>query len=284
MSGFSEHWLSLRETVDHAAINPELLKQVAAHFAGQADITVTDLGSGSGSSLRAISPVLPANQTWRLVDNDRLLLDHARRRLSRWADRGYDSGDHLHLVRGEQQIKVEFKEADIGARLPQRHVDGAQLVTASAFFDLTSEAWIKNFCRTLAELSAPLYALLTYDGSEVWQPPHPADPDMLRAFHHDQRRDKGFGPAAGPQAAAQLAKALEESGYSVRQSPSPWRLDVRHKELIDALAQGSAQAVAQTGMVRPAQIASWQSARRDAASCVVGHADIFGVPIRRAGK
>ena len=70
MSGFSASWLALREPYDVAARNREVLDTMAAAFAGVAPLAVTDLGCGTGSTLRAISPLLPASQSWRLADND----------------------------------------------------------------------------------------------------------------------------------------------------------------------------------------------------------------------
>ena len=77
MSGFSASWLALREPYDRRARNADVLNAMAARFREQSSIAVVDLGCGTGSTLRAISPRLPAQQNWRLVDNDLSLLAHA---------------------------------------------------------------------------------------------------------------------------------------------------------------------------------------------------------------
>ena len=275
MSGFSADWLSLREPVDHQSINSDVLKQVCAHFAGASDLVITDLGSGSGSSLRALSPYLAPRQRWQLVDYDPVLLARARQTLADWADEAKVVGSSLLLRHGDREVRVECVEADLGSGLPGNLLDGADLVTSSAFFDLVSEEWIATFCRQLAARSVPLYAVMTYNGQEVWSPPHSSDAQMLAAFHQDQHRDKGFGPAAGPQAADALARCLVESGFSVSQGQSPWQLDTSHRHLMQALASGSADAVAKTKLVPTADVEDWRAASLDATSCIIGHVDVF---------
>ena len=42
-----------------------------------------------------------------------------------------------------------------------------------------------------------------------------------------------------------------------------------------ALAEGSAQAVRETGLVEAERIAAWLSQHRAAQQCVIGHQDLF---------
>lgn len=278
MSGFSPDWLALREGADHAARAPEVAHAVFAHYADCASATIVDLGCGTGSNLRAMAAHLPPRQIWRLVDQDRHLLDAARGRLVSWADRAQTEGADMRLQKGAKDITLHLEEADLARDFESvldRHAD---LVTATAFFDLVSAHWIDDFCAALARRRLPLYAVLTYDGREQWSPPHASDAPMLAAFHAHQQRDKGFGPAAGPFAAAHLARALEEQGYRVTSAPSPWRLAEADHALMAQLARGAADAVAETGLVGESDIASWLAARESAQACVIGHVDLFARP------
>ena len=78
-------------------------------------------------------------------------------------------------------------------------------MTAAALFDLVSASWIGSLARDIAAAGAAFYTALTYNGADGLSPPHPADAAMLAGFHAHQRRDKGFGPAAGPRATARVA-------------------------------------------------------------------------------
>lgn len=275
---FSAAWLALREPADHQARNSGLRDAVATSLAGSAHVTIVDLACGSGSNLRGLAAHLPKSQTWRLVDHDPLLLAAAREALVVWADR-IESSDPLILVKGDRRIDAVFREFDLAVD-PGPVLDGADLVTAAAFFDLVSSSWIDRFCAELARRELPLYTVLTYSGEEVWLPPHTADAAVLGAFHEHQASDKGFGRAAGPRAASLLVGALEGQGYRVAAAESPWLLGRSEAELMQALADGAAAVVAKSFLVRAATVADWQIARRTAASCRIGHIDLFAQPPR----
>lgn len=277
MSGFDPAWLDMREGPDHRARNADVLAACAAHFGTRDHMRIVDLGCGLGSNLRALAPHLPARQSWRLVDHDPILLEAARARLARWADSAdVGDGDALTLLRDGKAIEVAFIQADL-ARGAGGLLEGADLVTAAALFDLVSKDWLQAFVSGIVASRTPFYTVLTYDGVETWSPRHPQDAPMLAAFHAHQARDKGFGPAAGPNATAVLATLFEAQGYAVTQGASPWRLGDHERAMIGALANGVADACAETGMVAPEAIADWRAARRHA-EVVIGHLDLFARP------
>jgi hypothetical protein len=277
MTGFSADWLALREPADHAARSEELLAAVAAHFADRRETRIVDLACGACSNLRALAPRLGPRQAWRAIDYDAGLLDAARRRLVEWAD-SVTHTDPLRLVKAGREIEVAFAQRDLAAPSDDLFAD-VDLVTAAALFDLVSTSWIERFCDLLAARRLPLYAALTYSGEEVWSPPHSADAEMLAAFHAHQARDKGFGPAAGPRAPEALRTALAARGYAVRLAPSAWRPNGgEHRALIAALAESAAAAVLDTGLVAQSAVRAWETARRNAEHCDIGHVDLFATP------
>lgn len=276
MSGFAADWLDLREPADHAARDQELASALAAAFAGHGAVTVTDLGCGTGSNLRALAPLLPARQHWRLVDRDGGLLLAAQDRLSAWADGAEPAENGLRLAKAGCEIAVSFCCLDLARDLEGALGPAPGLVTGAALFDLTSTEWIGTLAGAVVRRGAAFHAVLSYDGSEEWKPQHPADQAVHAAFLRHQARDKGFGPAAGPRAAGALAEAFTAAGYAVRVGRSPWRLDQAHGELIRRLAEGIAAAAGETGLPK-ALVAEWLKARRSAASCEVGHADVLAL-------
>jgi SAM-dependent methyltransferase len=275
---FSAQWLALREPVDHRSVNQVLAARVADWFGTPDHISIMDLGCGAGSNLRGTWRLFGDSQHWTLVDYDPLLLAAARTRLAAWADEASEAGEELLLVKDGKRLMVDFRRADLNADLEKVLDWQPDLVTAAALFDLVSPSWIDRFVGALAARRLPLYTVLTYDGREVWQPPHAADAAMVAAFHGHQHSDKGFGPAAGPDACRAMSGAFAASGYRAETADSPWLMTGADAGLVDALTLGIAAAVRETGKVGEADIASWLEAKRGVRQGLVGHLDLFATP------
>lgn len=276
MSGFSAQWLALREPADRAARNSLLAARVAERMAAYDPVRVTDLGAGTGSNLRASAELFGPRQDWTLLDHDPDLLRAACAELSAWAESAEDDGEWLVLHKAGRRIRVACRVGDLAAQPDLVRVASAHLVTASAFFDLASAAWIARFAKEVAQAGASFYTVLTCDGADGWSPGHPLDGAIAAAFRAHQGRDKGFGPAAGNGASLALETAFRGAGYEVETAASPWRL-APGDPLIPALAEGTAGAAVETGAVAPEEAAAWVQARRDGA-CVIGHLDLLAVP------
>lgn len=278
MSGFSPDWLALREPADHRARNRDVAAALAARFALRDSINVVDLGCGTGSNLRALCDLLPARQSWTLVDYDARLLSAARAALVAWADRSTDGSDGaITLAASGRTLHVSFRQVDLNADLDTALDPAPDLVTAAAFFDLASPTFIRRLAAAVAARRAVFYTVLTYNGIQHWKPRHPSDNQMTGAFNRHQMTDKGFGPSAGPTAPAHLADQFRLSDYSVLEGDSPWQLGVpQDQALIAELADGHANAVAETKAVDTATIEKWRALRHTGAE--IGHTDTLAIP------
>lgn len=285
MSSFSIDWLDLREPADLAARAPQLASQALQWLGAQHKDTaariVVDLGSGTGSTLRALARIgaslqpTPPQLLWRLVDWNGALLNEALRRHGKggW---------------------VEDYQADLN-QVDELPLGSAHLVSASALFDLVSRDFIDALVARLDTQHTAIYAALNYDGTTQWSPKHPLDDAILAVFNQDQRRDKGFGVALGPDCTAYLQQALEQRGYKVSCCASPWQLNARrlpqHLPLVEALIEGIYAAVLEqaagevadktAGGLTPADCAEWKAYRLAQAAqgdCIVGHWDLLALP------
>lgn len=266
MTGFSADWLALREPADHASVNALVRDAVRGHFSGRQSLAVVDLGSGAGSNLRGLSPVLGANQAWTLVDYDPKLLAVSQARAEAAPPAGVTS--------------LAFREADLSGGDFAPVIAGADLITAAALFDLVSAPVIDRLADAVAANRQAFATVLTYDGIAAFLPPHPADGAMRDVFNAHQRGDKGFGPAAGPDATAALARAFARHGYRILRGKSPWVLDGTFDHLRRELDRGWAGAVLETGRIPKDTVDAWLAHRDHAADAVtiVGHEDILALP------
>ncbi len=144
MTGFAAEWLAMREPVDHRSRSSAMTDQAAAWArarlaaSGRA-LRIADLGAGSGSNLRFLAPRLGVPQQWLLFDDDPVLLHAAAERCRGLSD------DLTITVR-----TVDLAGADLGELL-----HGADLITASALFDLASASWCAALLEAIRSGASP---------------------------------------------------------------------------------------------------------------------------------
>lgn len=278
MSGFTCDWLALREGADHRARDPELLSRLSAHFKGREQVSIHDLGTGTGSNLRATAPFLPGIQHWTLVDHDAGLLAAACDTLARWAESSHPTASGIEISKDGRSILVTLRRADLASEPAAWGSESPDLVTAAALFDLVSAEWIERFVHAVTRTKAVFYTALTHSSPARWSPAHPLDAAMTSAFESHFGTDKGFGPSSGSGATSLLADAFARAGYTVERRDSPWSLGENDRPLIAAIADAVAQAVTETGQLSPAEIAAWCAAHKAGVGCTIGHEDLLAIP------
>jgi hypothetical protein len=256
---FSAAWLNLREPFDVQARNRIVLTSVIEAFADRTAMTIADLACGTGATYRALASRLAAKQRWRLYDNDLGL-----------------------LARAGRAPNVTTVPLDLAHDL-EAALDGpVDLVTTSALLDLVSDEWLERFVVEAAARRLPVYAALTYDGRASLKPVDPFDAGILIAVNAHQRRDKGFGPALGPEAARAVITRFEAVGYEVQQGLADWVFGPLDREIQEQTLAGWATAAREIGLP-VSDVASWLARRRDLiaagrSTVRVGHVDVFARP------
>lgn len=266
MSGFSVDWLTLREPHDQRARNQDVLEAVARFFGGHSQIRIVDLACGTGSTMRALGPRLPAQQAWNLIDHDSALLANAA------------------ASRGNSRVTVTTTMLDLNEGV-EAALDGpVDLITTSALLDLVSDDWLERLVDALATRSIPFYAALSYDGRVNFSPSDKFDAAIISAVNTHQCTDKGFGPALGPAAADRAIACFEAAGYSVMHGASDWRIESAEHQMQTELLAGWASAARDIGILAVSDIADWL--RRRGALVAAGHSllqaghmDFFAVPM-----
>jgi hypothetical protein len=261
---FSLQWLALREPYDRAARNPAVLEAVRAAFADWPAVRVADLGCGTGSTMRAVAPLLPAGQTWRLVDNDIALLETAT-----------ETTPAMH--------EVTTAHFDLAEDLGRAIADDTDLVTTSALLDLVSAEWLERLVSSLSVSGRPLYAGLSFDGRVDLTPACRGDAAIIAAVNLHQLTDKGFGPALGPRGGAAAVAALQAEGFVIAQGASDWVFGPADDAIQREMLAGWAGAAGDMG-IAPGLLDAWLAERRAHVAARrsemrVGHLDFFAAPI-----
>lgn len=269
MNAFSADWLRRREPFDAAARAAAasrlgLADWLAARRPAGAPWRVIDLASGTGANLRALAPLLGGAQQWLLVDHDPALLAHAQ----------------------AAGVEVRHRVLDLARDLEALPFEGRTLVSASALLDLVSATWLDRLVACCAGAGAAVLLALSVDGRQVWDPADREDGLARRLFAAHQSRDKGFGPALGPRAAAAAVRALRAADYVVRSARSDWWLDAHSDPealaLQRSLIDGIGGAAIEQAPADAARLREWQARRHALAprsTLRIGHVDLVATPL-----
>jgi SAM-dependent methyltransferase len=255
MTGFTPEWLSLREPPDATARSAAL----ATGFAASAR-RIVDLATGTGANVRYLAPRLPRARQWLAVDDDDAL---------------------LAAFAAPARANVATLRLDLARALDELPLDGCDLVTASALLDLVSRSWLERLAARCAAAGAGVLFALTYDGRIEWSPAEDGDERVRDLINRHQLRDKGFGPALGPGAAAAAVAAFGALGYEMRTAPSDWILGAESAALQAALILGWHFAAAEVAPDATAPLRGWMERRRAHVAAGrsrlrVGHLDVAG--------
>ncbi|MEE2693902.1 MAG: class I SAM-dependent methyltransferase [Pseudomonadota bacterium] len=291
MSEFSSSWLDIREGADARARNVDLVTALSTYVDELEEIHLMDLGAGTGGLFRYLAPRLGRHQTWQLVDCSSSLLEQVENRLTRWA------GQHELIVRSKvgmwyasnsvREYCVDTEIWDLVSGFADFPTDpSADVITASAFIDLVSLSWIEQLVAFCRKAQTSFYGCLTYNGIIEWSPGHSCDRAFLQLLNNDQRRDKGMGPALGPEAFQVINNSFRSSGFVVKTGSSPWILDSNDCQLQKALLLQWVRLLGQKSGWPVWKINEWNEFRLAAivegkSQLKVGHQDIWVVPADR---
>ncbi|MEQ3553377.1 class I SAM-dependent methyltransferase [Pseudonocardia nematodicida] len=249
-------WLTLREPVDADARSAELAGWAAALLAGQDAPLVRDLGCGTGSMPRWLSPRLPAGTRWVLQDSEADVLERARA--------------------GVAGVEATV-QAGVGA-LRADDLAGTSLVTCSALLDLLTADEIGTLAAACGDAGVPALLTLSVTGRVALAPPDPLDDAVAAAFDAHQCRDDRLGPEAAERAATAFA-----AYGTVLTRATPWRLGPERPELTAEWLRGRfAAAVEEVPDLAPDAAAHLDRRTRalltGTLTAEVGHLDLLFVP------
>ncbi|KRE30825.1 class I SAM-dependent methyltransferase [Agromyces sp. Soil535] len=264
----SSDWLALREQEDARARSHELAF-AAARRLGPGPIVIHDLGSGTGSMMRWLAPLLPGPQTWVLHDWNSNLVERAAIGV-------------VPLDRGRRPVSVRTRSGEL-AHLDPDDLGGASLVTASALLDVLTAEEIRAVVQACVAVGCPVLLSLSVTGEVRLDPRDPRDDVFEASFNAHQQRLVGGRRLVGLSGAALAQRLFLEAGWNIRPAATFWRLGDHDPRLLDQWFDGWFDAALEQRadlQVEGAEYRALRSSqlRRGALSAVVVHTDLLAWP------
>lgn len=214
MNHADRRYLAAKRSVDERALSrrvrDELLDAIPAAP------RIVEVGCGTGVTVPRLLSWGVTDFDYRGIDADAGVVAFARDVLPKeLRRRGYDATSTPFGGRvGDASVRFE-----VGDALEELSSVSADLVVAQAFLDLVPLEPAVEAVETALSPGGLAYFPITFDGGTVFQPDHPADDDVERAYHAAIDDDAGRDSRAG----RHLIDLLRErDGSLVAVAPSDW--------------------------------------------------------------
>jgi SAM-dependent methyltransferase len=268
-------YLAAKTSVDDRALNRQVLSELSRLMPSAAP-RVLEIGAGLGTMVARLLDwgVIGAGE-YTLLDVDLELLNNSRQWLRDWAaTRGLRcelSPEGLRVG----DLRVRFVPAELGNYLDAGHGQPADVLIANALLDLMDvPAVLPGLLRLLAP-GGVYWFTINYDGESIFEPGHPRDGQIMRAYHRDMDERVRYGRPAGDsrtgrhlfhqlRAAGAPPLASGSSDWVVHAAPDgayphdeAYFLGSILRTVVDALED----------RVEPVELAEWVAARERQLAC-----------------
>jgi SAM-dependent methyltransferase len=190
-------YLAAKKTVDDRALNRSVLADLRP-LLPQGACRVLEIGAGLGTMVARLLEwqVVTAGE-YTLLDVDRRLLRDSRTWLCEWARARSIAAEPLPdgVLLGD--LRVRLVEAELGSYLAAGSGEPADLLIANAFLDLVDVPAVLPGLLRLLVPGGVYWFTVNFDGESIFQPDHPADDDVLGAYHRSMADRIRYGRSAG---------------------------------------------------------------------------------------
>ncbi len=195
-SGYARY-LAAKTTVDDRALNRHVLAELRRLMPAGAP-RVLEVGAGLGTMVARLADwgVVGAGE-YTLLDADRQLLDRSRRWLSDWAAARGLRSDLLPDGLQVGDLRVRLVHAELGSYLEASHGAPADVLIANAVLDLVDVPAVLPGLLRLLVGGGVYWFTINYDGETTFEPGHPLDDQVMRAYHRDMDERVRYGRPAG---------------------------------------------------------------------------------------
>jgi SAM-dependent methyltransferase len=190
-------YLAAKATVDDRALNRQVLAELGRLMPAGAP-RVLEVGAGLGTMVARLMDwdAIVAGE-YILLDADRQLLDGSRRWLRDWAAARGLRCDPLPDGLRVGDLRVRLLHAELGSDLEAAHGAPADVLIANAVLDLVDVPAVLPGLMRLLVPGGVYWFTVNYDGESIFEPGHPHDDQIMRAYHRDMDERFRYGRSAG---------------------------------------------------------------------------------------
>jgi SAM-dependent methyltransferase len=217
-------YLAAKTTVDDRALNRHVLAGLRRLIPAGAP-QVLEVGAGLGTMVARLTDwgVVGAGE-YILLDADRALLDDSRRWLRDWAAARGLRSDLLPDGLQVGDLRVRLVHAELGRYLEAADGVLADVLIANAVLDLVDVPAVLPGLLRLLVPGGVYWFTINYDGESIFEPGHPLDDQVMRAYHRDMDERIRYGrPAGDSRTGRRLFHYLRDaSAPALAAGPSDW--------------------------------------------------------------
>jgi SAM-dependent methyltransferase len=175
---------------------------------------VLEVGAGLGTMVARLTDWgVVGTGEYILLDADRSLLDDSRRWLRDWAAARGLRSDLLPDGLQVGDLRVRLEHAELGGYLEAAHGGLADVLIANAVLDLVDVPAILPGLLRLLVPGGVYWFTINYDGESIFEPGHPHDDQVMRAYHRDMDERVRYGrPAGDSRTGRRLFRYLRDAG------------------------------------------------------------------------
>lgn len=224
----SIHWHDERFKFDCEARNQTVEQACFHHFYEKNEMTIVDLGSGTGSNCLYFFEKFSSRQNWIFIEQEEKISQYALNRLGIEADKkGYEvthGNNSIELKKGNRNISIKYITDSFLNLVDLVDLDKVDLVMASAVFDLISFSQFVDFGSVLLEKKLPLLTTLNY-AEMNFNSDKPSDVVFIEKYESFMNRPQEFGKAMGKKCPRILVDFFQKQEATIKYGPSIWKLE-----------------------------------------------------------
>lgn len=285
---FDIDWLKERYPYDVEARNKELETKVLTELGKKEQVTIVDVGAGTGSNCLYFVEQLKQNQKWYLIEQNELLSTATVRRL-----REYATYHKYEFEKRKKGIKITSLTKTIEIILindsflnTEKLVDlkKVDIVIANTVFEQYSKQQFDEFAQVLIKYKKPFYATLNYQ-QMAFEPEDPFDDVFISLYNEYKERPQVMGKTMGKNASRLMLDIFESAQWKTEEVESPWRVEQNDIKMHYYLLNFMENALAEMQLAENKQhnFAKWVQRKKDLIitqrqQLEIYHTDIFVKP------